>query len=112
MQQSGRLQNDGGTKNTRRAHEKGAQAGDDPIRGAQVRRTPAPTIEDQQRMKDQHGLGDNGTDSARLGQSSQDDDQMDEQHEEVAHPGNAISTSKPTAFRPIWQFAMDSLLAI
>jgi hypothetical protein len=60
-------------------------------------------------MPDQQGLGDNGTDSARLGHSSQGDDQMDEQHEEVAHPGDAIRTSKPTAFRPIWQFAMDRL---
>ena len=59
-------------------------------------------------MPDQHGFGDNGTESARLGQSSQGDDQMDEQHEEVEHPGNANSTSKPTGFRPLWQFAMHN----
>jgi hypothetical protein len=58
-------------------------------------------------MPDQHGLGDNGTDSVRLGQSSQGE--VEEQHEEVAHPGNAIGTSEPTAFRPIWQFAMHTL---
>ena len=51
MQQSGRLQNDGGTKDTRRTHEQGAQAGDDPIRGTQVGRTPAPAIEDEQLME-------------------------------------------------------------
>jgi serine/threonine protein kinase len=33
MQQSGRLQNDGGTENACPAHEKGTQAGDDPIGG-------------------------------------------------------------------------------
>jgi hypothetical protein len=33
---------------------------------------------------------------------------INEQDEEVAHPGNSISTSRTTAFRPIWQFAMDS----
>jgi hypothetical protein len=32
---------------------------------------------------------------------------MNEQDEEVAHPGNGIGTSRTTAFRPIWQFAMD-----
>src|SRR5262252_1442049 len=51
MQQSGRFQNDGGTKDTCRAHEQGAQAGDDPIRGAQVRRTLAPAMEDEQLME-------------------------------------------------------------
>ena len=50
MQQSGRLQNDGGTNGTCRAHEQGAQAGDDPIRGTQVGRTLAPAIEDEQLM--------------------------------------------------------------
>jgi len=39
MQQSGRLQNEGGAENTCRAHEKGAQSGDDTIRGAQIGRT-------------------------------------------------------------------------
>jgi hypothetical protein len=36
MQQSGTLQNDGGTENACRAHEKGTQTGDNPIGGAQV----------------------------------------------------------------------------
>jgi DNA invertase Pin-like site-specific DNA recombinase len=34
---------------------------------------------------------------------------MNEQDEEVAHPGNGISTSRTTTFRPIWQFATDSI---
>ena len=34
---------------------------------------------------------------------------INEQDEEVAHPGNSISTSRTTAFRRIWQFAMDRL---
>ena len=50
MQQSGRLQNDGGAENACRAHEKGAQTGDDTIRGAQIWRTLAAAIEDQQLM--------------------------------------------------------------
>jgi hypothetical protein len=78
VQQSARLQNDGGTKNTCRAHEQRAQAGDDPIGGAQVGRTLAPAIEDEQLMPDQHGFSDNGTESTRPRQSSQGDDQMNE----------------------------------
>jgi len=69
MQQSGRLQNDGGTNNTCRAQEQGAQAGDEPIRGTQLGRTLAPSIEDDQLMPDQHGFGDNGTESTRPRQS-------------------------------------------
>jgi hypothetical protein len=107
MQQRGRLQNDGGTNDTCRAHEQGAQAGDDPIRGTQVGRTLAPAIEDEQLMPDQHGLGDNGTESTRPRQSGQGDDQMNEYDSEAAHSGNGINTSKTTALRPIWQFAID-----
>jgi hypothetical protein len=65
MQQSGRLQNDGGTKKACPAHEKGTQTGDDPIGGAQVGRTLATAIEDQQLMPDERGFGNNGTESAR-----------------------------------------------
>ena len=50
MQQSGRLQNDGGTENARPAHEQGAQADDEPVGGTQVRRTLTAAIEDQQLM--------------------------------------------------------------
>jgi hypothetical protein len=57
MQQSGRLQNDGGTENACRAHEKGAKAGDDTIRGAQVGRTLAAAVQYQQLMPNQHGFG-------------------------------------------------------
>jgi hypothetical protein len=78
MQQSGRLQNDGGTENACRAHEKGTQTGDDPIGGAQVGRTLSAAIEDQQLMPDQHGFGNNGTQSARPCQSGDGDDQMNE----------------------------------
>jgi hypothetical protein len=69
MQQSGRLQNDGGTKDTCRAHEQRPHTGDDPIRGTQVGCTLAPAIEDEQLMPDQHGFSDNGTESTRPRQS-------------------------------------------
>jgi hypothetical protein len=53
-------------------------------------------------MPDQHGLGDNGTESTRPRQSGQGDDQMNEYDSEVAHPGNGINISQTTALRPIW----------
>ena len=108
MQQSGRLQNDGGTENACRAYEKGTQTGDNPIGGAQVGCTLAAPIEDQELMPDQRGFGNNGADSARPCQSGYGDDQMNEQDEQIAHPCNGINTSRSTAFRPIWQFAIDS----
>jgi hypothetical protein len=98
-QQSGRLQKDGGTKDTRRAHEQRAQADDDPIRSTQVGCTLAPAIEYQQLMPHQHGFGDYGTETTRPRQSGQSDDQMNEYDSEVAHPRNGINTSKTTAFR-------------
>jgi hypothetical protein len=70
--------------------------------------TLAPAIEDEQLMPDQHGFGDNGTESTRPCQSDQGDDQMNEYDSEVAHPGNGINTSKTTTLRPILQFAIDT----
>ena len=65
MQQSGRLQNDSGPQNAYWAHEKGAQTGDDTIRGAQVGSTLTATIEDQELMLDEHRLGNDGTQTSR-----------------------------------------------
>ena len=78
MQQSGRLENDGGTENACRAQEKGARAGNGTISRVQLGSTLATAIEDQQLMPDQHGFGDNGTESAWLRQSRHGDDQMNE----------------------------------
>ncbi len=86
---------------------KGEQTGGDAIRGAKVGRTLAPAIEDQQLMPDQRGFGINGTESARPCQSDHGDDHMNEQEDEVTHPGNGNNTSQATVFRPIGQFAMD-----
>ena len=63
MQQSG-SQNDGGAENACRAHEKGAQTGDDTIRGVQIGRTLAAAIEDPQLMFDEHRLGNDGTEAS------------------------------------------------
>ena len=57
-------------------------------------------------MPDQHGFGDNGTESTRPSQSGKGDDQMNENDSEV---GKGINTSKTTALGPIGQFAIDTL---
>jgi hypothetical protein len=63
MQHGGELQNDGGKEDACRAHEKSEPAGGDAIRSAQVGRTLAPAIEDQQLMPDQRGFSNHGTES-------------------------------------------------
>jgi hypothetical protein len=76
MQHCDRFQRNSGTKNTRRANEECAQRGDDPICGAQVGRTLAPAIEDQQLVPKQQGLSDNAPESARTCESRRGHNQM------------------------------------
>jgi hypothetical protein len=45
-------------------------------------------------MFDEHRFSNDGTEASRPCQSDHGDDQMYEQDEEVAHPGNGINTSK------------------
>ena len=85
MQQSCRPQNDGRTKKAGRAHEKGAQTGDNAIGRTQVGRTLASAIEDQELMFDEEGLGTYGTDAARPRQSGDGCQEMDEKDYEIAH---------------------------
>jgi len=64
-EESGRLQNDGGTQEASRAQEKGAQSDDDTIRGAQVGRTLTAALEDSQLMLDEHRFGNHATETSR-----------------------------------------------
>ncbi len=107
VQQGGGPQTNGCTEEARWPHEQGAQAGDDPIRGTQVGSTLAATLEDQQLMPEQHRFGHDGPETTWPSQPHQGDDQMNEQDDAVAHPGNRNKTSRASVFRPIWQFAMD-----
>src|SRR5262249_40490720 len=75
--------------------EQGTQTGDDPIRSAQLGRTFASAIQDQELMPNQHGFGHHTAEPARLCQSHHNADQMNEYDEEVTHPGNGIKASKP-----------------
>jgi hypothetical protein len=99
MEQSGSLQNDGGTVGACPAHEQGAQTGDDPVGGAQVGSTFATAIEDQQLVPNQRGFGNNGAESAGSCQPDNGDDQMNEKDEEVAHSRQSYQHLKVTSFR-------------
>ena len=76
MQQRGRLQSNSGTKDPCGANEKRAQSHNDPIAGSQIRSTFATSTEDQHLMPNQHGFGNNGTESSRSWESRQSDHQM------------------------------------
>ena len=85
MQEGRRLQHDGRTDPPGRPHKQSAPAGDEPIREAEVGSAVAGTIEDQQLMFDEEGLGNYATDAARLCQSGEGGDEVDEKDHEIAH---------------------------
>jgi len=67
----------------------------------------AGTLEDQQLMFDEEGLGNYGTDAARPHQSGEVGDEMDEKDHEVAHFRVLVTKPKLAEFWTNWQFAMD-----
>ena len=75
-QKRGRFQDDGGTDKPARAHEQCTQAGDHPISGAEPGRTSSGTIENQQLLLDEYGLGHHGTRAAGTGKSGDRHQQM------------------------------------
>ena len=65
----------------RRAHKPATRRSECPEIGC-----PLPgTIEDQELLLDENGLGDNGTDAARTQESGKSSDDMDEKDDEIAH---------------------------
>jgi hypothetical protein len=85
MQEGRRLQHDGRTDPPGRSHKESTPAGDEPIREAEVGSSVSGTIEDQQLMFDEDGLGNYRTDAARLRQSGDGGDEVDENDHEIAH---------------------------
>jgi hypothetical protein len=55
-------------------------------------------LRDAHLLFDQHRLGNDGTEPARSAQSDQGDDQMNENDDDVAHPGNPINALKTPEF--------------
>ena len=60
-----------------RRHEQGAQSCDETIRCPETRRPLSGTIQDQELLLDENGLGDHGTDPARTQESRKRNDDVD-----------------------------------
>jgi len=101
VQQRGWLQDDGGTQNACRAHEKGAQTGDETLCGAQVGSTLAGAIEDAELMFDEQRFGNDGTEPSRPCKPDDGDNQMKEKDDDIAHPGMVSKPQKTPNFGPI-----------
>jgi len=101
MQQSRRPENDRGSHNPCRTHEKGAQTGDDPIRNAEVGSSFPTAIQNQQLMSHQRRFSNDGPESTRPCKSQYGDDHMNEKDEDVAH-GGMVSDIETPEFSAIW----------
>ena len=77
-QESRGPQNNRGPQNACRAHQQGAQSGDDAIRGAKVRSSLPTTIQNQDLVSHQYGFGNNRTDPTRPRKSNYGDDKHEE----------------------------------
>jgi hypothetical protein len=84
-QEGRRLQNKGRTDQPARLYKQRAPTGDEAIREAEIGGALAGTIEDQELMFDEEGLGNYGTDAARARQSSDGREEMDEKDRKIAH---------------------------
>jgi hypothetical protein len=58
-------------------------------------------IQDEDLMTSQHGFGDDGTKATWFYKAENGDDQMDENDEDVVHPGIVSKSQKAPEFRPI-----------
>src|SRR2546426_10539224 len=101
MQQSRRPENDRGSHNPCRTHEKGAQTGDNPIRNAEVGSSFPTAIQNQQLMSHQRRFSNDGPESTRPCKSQYGDDHMNEKDEDVAH-GGMVSDIETPEFSAIW----------
>ena len=95
MQQCGRLQQDGRTEKPCPADKERAHTSDHAIPRAKIGCALAATIQDEQLMANQHRFCQHTSESARLRQPDQGDDQMDRKDKEVAHSRNRTKARKP-----------------
>ena len=78
-------------------HKKSAQSCDETIESPEIRRPLSGSIQDEQLLLEEYGLGDYGTDAARSQESGISGDDMDEKDDEITHfliiakPGIALS---------------------
>jgi len=86
-QKGGGFENDRRTDEAGRPNEKSAQTGDQAIGSAKIGCSLPGSIEDEELMLKENGLGDDGTDAAAPQEPGDGADDMDEKDENVAHVG-------------------------
>ena len=78
-------------------HKKSAQSCDETIESPEIRRPLSGSIQDQELLLEENGLGDYRTDATRAQESGISGDDMDEKEDEITHfliiakPGIALS---------------------
>jgi hypothetical protein len=78
-----------------RADEERTQAGDHPIREAEIGGTLSGSIQDQQLVLDEHGFGDHPTRAARLSESGDRRQQMHNKDDQIRAPDDPGSVARP-----------------
>jgi hypothetical protein len=101
IQEGRRLERDRHTAKPSRLNPKGAEAGNDSIHDAEVRGTPAGTVENQQLMSSENGFCNNGPHTAGRSNSHKRGDGMDKEDDEIAHPPS-YQLSNPKNFNVLW----------
>lgn len=86
-QKGGRFEYDRRTDEAGGPDEKSAQTGDQAIGSAKIGCSVPRSIEDEELVFDENGLGDDGTDAAGTQEPGEGGDDMDEKDENVAHVG-------------------------
>ena len=84
-QKGGRFENDCRTDEARGPDEKSAQTGDQTIGSAKIGCSLPGSIENEELVFDENGLGDHRTQAAGPQQPGERGDDMDEKDEEMAH---------------------------
>ncbi|MCG3774782.1 MAG: hypothetical protein JW395_1607 [Nitrospira sp.] len=85
-QESRRLQHDCRTDQPGGAQEESTKTGDEAVASTQIRRPLSRTIEDQELMLNENGLGDHGTNAARPQEPTKSSQHMDKKDDKIAHP--------------------------
>ena len=112
VQQGRGFQYDCRTDQTGRPHEQGAQSCDETIRCPEIRGSLPGSIQDQELMLDENGLGDHGTEAARAKKPGDRNDDMKEKHDEMAHHSIVARTANAGNYGAIYQFAIDRLIRL
>ena len=107
VQQSRGSQYDCRTAQTGRPQEQGAQSCDETIGCLEIRGSLPGSIQDQELLLDENGLGDHGTEAARAKKPADRNDDMKEKHDEMAHHSIVARTANAGNYGAIYQFAID-----